>query len=78
MKRVVNADTGSHPFVKDPSALASSIADSLVDFLDWTDGCDNLSDYLDGNDMEHLQKSLDSLYFFAQSYATDNPNTHQR
>lgn len=73
----VEADAKPHPFVKDPAALASKIGDNLVDFLDWTSYCNNLSDYLDEYDMEHLQGAVDVLYDFAQSYATDNTETHR-
>lgn len=47
---------------------AETIADELSEFLDLTSRISNEEDYLDENDLEHLGKSIDVLYDFAQMY----------
>jgi len=61
----------------DPASFASRIADDISEFLDFTSRVENLDDYLDEADMDGLSNSLDALYYFAQAYATDNPESHR-
>lgn len=53
------------------SQTATQIADLLSDWLGEVSDLDNVEDYLDEYDMEHLDNSVDALYDFAKAYATD-------
>ena len=48
---------------------AQGIADDISEFLDETSRIEDLSDYLDEDDLDHLGKSMDALYYFAHSYS---------
>ena len=48
---------------------AEGIADDISEFLDETSRIEDLSDYLDKDDLDHLGKSMDALYYFAHSYS---------
>lgn len=53
-------------------ADAEDIADRISEFLDKTSRIDNISDYLDEDDFEHIGKTQDALYDFAQAYSRVN------
>lgn len=53
-------------------ADAEDIADRISEFLDKTSRIDNISDYLDEDDFEHIGKTQDALYYFAQAYSRVN------
>jgi len=55
-------------------ADAEDIADRLSIFLNSTSRIKNLDDYLDEYDLEHLGKSMDALYDFAQAYSYEEKN----
>lgn len=58
-------------FIDDDSKVeeqAEDIADALSKFLNDTANIENLNDYLDEYDMEHLTKSMDALNHFASNY----------
>lgn len=48
---------------------AQNIADDIAEFLNATSKIDNLSDYLDEEDMDALSKSYDALMYFARAYS---------
>ena len=48
---------------------AQNIADDIAEFLNATSKIDNLSDYLDEDDMDALTKSYDALMYFARMYS---------
>ena len=56
---------------KNLSYAAEDIADKLEAFLDATTRIENLDDYLDEYDLEHLDKAHDALFDFASMYAHD-------
>lgn len=53
-------------------ADAEDIADRISEFLDETSRIDNISDYLDEDDFEHIGKTQDALYYFAREYSKVN------
>lgn len=53
---------------KDLSVMAERIADDLELFLDKVNELQDLSDYLDYDDMENLSAAFDCLYDFAVAY----------
>ena len=53
-------------------ADAEDIADRISEFLDRTSKIDNISDYLNEYDFEHIGKTQDALYDFAQAYSSVN------
>lgn len=61
MKRIITATTDK-PTLKKLSNTAQDIADSISEFLDATSRMDDLSDYLDEYDLEHIGKAMDALY----------------
>lgn len=51
------------------SAFAEAIADDLSEFLDGTTRIKNISDYLNSEDIDYIDKALDVLYDFAHMYS---------
>lgn len=47
------------------------IADDLAQLLEDVDKMDNVSDYLDEYDLDHIGSAVDALYDFAQAKAND-------
>lgn len=47
------------------------IADDLAQLLDDVSRMDNVSDYLDEYDLDHIGSAVDALYDFAQAKAHD-------
>lgn len=61
MKRIITATTDKTTLRK-LSNTAQDIADSISEFLDATSRMDDLNDYLDEYDLEHISKAMDALY----------------
>lgn len=47
------------------------IADDLAQLLEDVDKMDNVNDYLDEYDLDHIGSAVDALYDFAQAKAND-------
>ena len=58
---------------------AEELADGISEFLDRTSKLDNLDDYLDEDDLDHIGKAMDALNDFAVAYAhvTDNEDVFE-
>lgn len=70
MKRVVTASTDKTTFKK-LSKDAENIADRISEFLDATSRMNDISDFLDEYDLEHIGKAMDALYDVAMMFANE-------
>ena len=52
--------------------LAESIVDDMSEFLDATTHIENISDYLDSDDLDNIMKASDALNEFVNAYYFDN------
>lgn len=52
--------------------LAERIVDDMSEFLDATTHIENISDYLDSDDLDNIMKASDALNEFVNAYYFDN------
>ena len=69
-RKVVTASTDKATFQRLYKS-AESIASQIEEFLEATTHVDNLDDFLDEYDLEHIGKAMDALYDAARFFANE-------